>query len=780
MTEPDLTSRRRIHPGIPYAVLVTSIALVVDIERTRAADEPGPVARVRLAPDDQGRPPKGITCSEGGGAIVVSEHAGMRSLTYGCCYTGGAGSRIACSVPVRPHVPNTLIVRELHVSRDPVDPRGRDLHDIHTNPDASLDAGEPVAITLRPGRPVRQPFRPGPWTTRIHGVALRVDRTGFERVEDMVSCALRLRVLDDADKPLAGPVLLFPPVMPGDFQWVTFWLPFPACVEPGQPYSIEITADERLPEPCRFRLRAYRGPRPARLDDLSVGDEPQPGRALAIRIGPAHRTCYDVLVDGKPWLPEGSTHSRDLYDYGVGPLSYTIDLPAGHASSVRVEFVNRLPTRVNRVYIADVWAIAELDTWARRFDTPFVVGFVPPHGEQHADRCAEIIAREFRRRCDEATAGNAVLPALCVDYHYAHRDAARTKADFETYGRLVAKHDLRLQLSLSATWAGTPGQPWRGPEYQQIVYSKTDRTWDKGIRSLGPPYDRDVHYGFSYPNMWSNCPWLSVTHPALRAFKRERLRQAATLLKHVARDRLTLLMGDNEPAYWGYQMWFPDAPYATINGGARRLYPIADVGPTPVAAAKRDGVTLDPTDGLDQTERAWLARHLSESLQDSYDVLTDVLGPDAPIYVQVMACAWYPRDNPFRPGFEIGLLKGGPKPGLESNVLRRRPGMPEWGQADDRPYFERAINLGPAAQVNHETCMSRPDELREALQIGYAFGLTNYVFYNVWNKATTDVNPTWKQPIMGLAGSITPELVKQRRRSLVLQHLATGSVPSPR
>lgn len=756
---------------IPLVLLLVGAAAC---NPASAADTAGPVAHIRFVPDDRGRPPEQVACSEGGGAVVITERAGMRSLTCGCCYTGGEGSHIDCTVPVRPGVPNTLVVREMHVSCDPTDPNGRDLLDIHTNPELAFDQGKPVAIDLEAGQTLRQRFRAGPHTTRIHGVAVGVDRTGFERIDDMYACPLRLRLVDEAGKALAGPVLMFPPTMPGDFGWVTFWMPFPAKVEPSKTYAIEITADPRLPDSCRYRLRALRGPRPERLADVTLDGEPQSDAALAIRIGPAHRTCYDIVIDGKPWRPEGALHSRDLYDYGVGPLSTFIDLPPQDKTRVRLRFINRMPAEVNRVYIADVRSIAELDDWARRFDTSYVVGFVPPHGVLRADRCAEIVARGFQRRRDDVTAGNAVEPALCVDYPYLHRDASRAKADLESYAQLATKHDLRLQIGLSSTWVGTPGEPFRAPEFQQIVYSKTDTHWDAGIRSLGPPYDRDVHYGFSYPNMWSSCPWLSVSHPKLRAFKRERLRQAATILKQLASDRLALVMGDNEPAYWGYQMWFADTPYMKPNDGARRLYPIADVGPAAVAAARRDGVTLDPTDGLSKTERTWLARHLSEALQDSYGVLADVLGPDAPIYVQVMACAWYPQDNPFRPGFEIGLLKGGPKPGLESNIIRRKPGMLEWGQADDRPYFERAINLGPAAQVNHETCMSRPEELREALQIGYRFGLTNYIFYNAWNKNATDVNPSWKEPIMGLADSITPEMVKQRRRSLVLQHLAAA------
>ena len=85
-------------------------------------------------------------------------------------------------------------------------------------------------------------------------------------------------------------------------------------------------------------------------------------------------------------------------------------------------------------------------------------------------------------------------------------------------------------------------------------------------------------------------------------------------MKSALGDELICIVSENEPAYWAFE-------------GSDEKYPVkrtplwADFNPHTVADAKREGVILDPADGLDMTERVWFQRNLARYIKETIDVI---------------------------------------------------------------------------------------------------------------------------------------------------------------
>jgi hypothetical protein len=186
----------------------------------------------------------------------------------------------------------------------------------------------------------------------------------------------------------------------------------------------------------------------------------------------------------------------------------------------------------------------------------------------------------------------------CVDHLAALRDLSEheSRRRIDHILELCEAAQMPVQLSLDTWWGSTPGGAdgrggfWTDVAYQQVVYNDTQKQFELSI-----------------PNRWSSTPWLTMNDPALNEFKASRLRRAAAYLRSRvdavttagAANPILAINLDNEPVYW-----------ASGNAGLGNDLLLADFNPTAVAAAAKDGVTLDPIDGLSREERVWLHRNI--------------------------------------------------------------------------------------------------------------------------------------------------------------------------
>ena len=129
------------------------------------------------------------------------------------------------------------------------------------------------------------------------------------------------------------------------------------------------------------------------------------------------------------------------------------------------------------------------------------------------------------------------------------------------------------------TWGGAMSGPdGRGGYFTDIRYSLL--SYDVANRS----------YAASFPNMWSSSFWATFRDPWMNAEMRRRL---IASLEGIT-TTIDLLKARGK---------VPQPSYLREMGP-----PMGEITAATIAAAAKDGVTLDPTDGISATERAWLFR----------------------------------------------------------------------------------------------------------------------------------------------------------------------------
>ena len=130
------------------------------------------------------------------------------------------------------------------------------------------------------------------------------------------------------------------------------------------------------------------------------------------------------------------------------------------------------------------------------------------------------------------------------------------------------------------TWGGSPrGPDGQGGYFTDIRYSQM--AYDMASKNWSP----------SYPNMWSSTFWTSSWDPLMQTIMHQRFLAGMANLT----DTVDFLKAHGQ---------VPRPVYTRELGP-----PLGEVNAATMAAAVKDGVKLDPTDGLDQSERLWLQRN---------------------------------------------------------------------------------------------------------------------------------------------------------------------------
>jgi len=290
---------------------------------------------------------------------------------------------------------------------------------------------------------------------------------------------------------------------------------------------------------------------------------------------------YTVLVDGRP------AHFRTFPGCGAGPVHYFVQVPATPRDTVTLKLVNASDTPFT---ISRIWAFSDFDRYfeADRMAVPFHLA--PTLWLSWIDLDADI-ARGAKIRDSLGDHPN-VRPAFTTFIPFANLDDRELAERIDYVLALAEGAGIPAQIEFDSWWANTPsgsdrrGGFWNDVPYQQVVYNADSEAFQLSI-----------------PNQWSSTPWLSVSHPDLNAFKRERLAAAMSIMRRRyaalrARGKAHLVLAinqDNEPVYW-----------ASGNAGLGEDILQADFNRAAVDAAKREGVALNPTDGLSFEERRWL------------------------------------------------------------------------------------------------------------------------------------------------------------------------------
>lgn len=347
---------------------------------------------------------------------------------------------------------------------------------------------------------------------------------------------------------------------------------------------------------------------------------------------------FEVYLDGQLHYvrdPESS-------DPGGGPYSSFFvetadrELLADGRIEVTVEGSTAEPA-----YFTGIWAYADLTAMVERADmrVPDRINFVLGQ-----DYLSDAVFRERLdyirdniRESDKVRLGMAVLDYFTV------RTPEQMANNYRRYLRLSREYDLPFAIESTSDWEGTPTRVPDGKggyfgdlEYQQILWSPQDQTGaHKDVYTnpagqtqrlsdlLGADYDQ--RYGLSVPNIWGSTPWLTWHHPDLNAYYERKVEDSLSRVRPLLWDlqrqgegwRLLPFSTASESVYWSKRdgVGVADQAYTDYNNGVERRDIYADLNPYTVRAAAEDGVTLDPTDGVSDAEKAWLYKNQSHHQQ---------------------------------------------------------------------------------------------------------------------------------------------------------------------
>ncbi len=232
-----------------------------------------------------------------------------------------------------------------------------------------------------------------------------------------------------------------------------------------------------------------------------------------------------------------------------------------------------------------------------------------------------------------------------------------------------------------------------------------------------------------------------MNSPVLNGIRHLRIGEKLTALADLVSDPaypnypgcLLALDMENEPRYWDYHC--PSSKYPV-----KRESLWADFNPCVVADAAKDGVTLDPKDGLDYKERLWLHNNVAAYQQETYNAHAKALKQTKPpfansstdrlwheVYSHAFGSPGFPMDQVthYHPSLEWDRLHGC-RTGIEDVPT---PAV---------SYLSAAREWGRWSQVNFEENNGKGTEQHlRALRASYIYGARFYTFYN-WQTINGD------------------------------------------
>ncbi|MBN1902731.1 hypothetical protein JW926_15505 [Candidatus Sumerlaeota bacterium] len=382
---------------------------------------------------------------------------------------------------------------------------------------------------------------------------------------------------------------------------------------------------------------------------------------------------FEILVDDMT-IYKQSGHTR-----GFGLRSFFIalpDLPRQKGEKQKLRIINH---GAEDIFIKELSLLPRFYKWLSLPlpENDFTLSLLTdPNNVSNFDRIAAL------------KDAPGVRKAFSMEMRYGNAAPADRDRMIDAIKKRCAERNLSFVAIPCSWWAGTPKEVFDRIDFQQVCWSDSDNH-DEGDalkKLLGDKWD--IRYGLTVPNMWSSTPWQTMNNPELNALRHERLKGMMDKINEILKDELIAVISENEPAYWAFEE--SDGRYPV-----KRTPLWADFNPHTVKDAEKDGVILDPSDGLDMVERAWLQMNLSRYIQNTIDVICQSK-PDAQVYSHALL------DYTHFPFFGTGHAR----PYAEvARVNNARLGV-EMLWKTDMDALWRIREWGPWANVNREECDS--------------------------------------------------------------------------
>lgn len=434
--------------------------------------------------------------------------------------------------------------------------------------------------------------------------------------------------------------------------------------------------------------------------------------------------AYSVYINGT------EVYGRTYAPNADGPNHAYFDIPAslvGNSDTLNVRIVSKCD---NEIRIRRVWAISAPEKLAqeqgisKKMDVVLMLNYMPNNLNY---TYLKSLVESYQ--CD-----GMYNVGLCWEINYLQWGKEKTEAYLNNVIAASIQTGAVLYLGINSWWGGTPAGPdglggmWQDVPYQQITYDKNNT-------------DGRGNWQLSSPNEWSNTPWLSMNNDYYNQVRVQRIKETVEFLQ-LRTAELSLagqdlpaihLYTENEPYYWPIN-W---SKYDFDN------YPngVGDFSAWVVEDAAKDGITLDPTDGLSKQEAMWLYRNLNTYISEVGGAIADGLGYN---YITVKdGVVTYPTEqivadsyshtpiHPIYPNWEEN------RRAWENHVLDSIHFGGEWSVYQDDDHvraLDYLIAYGSFSNINAERAgfpggFSSKDF--RVLSQCYAYGLEGVIIYNV-------------------------------------------------
>ncbi|MHB0998661.1 MAG: hypothetical protein ACYC27_05390 [Armatimonadota bacterium] len=364
------------------------------------------------------------------------------------------------------------------------------------------------------------------------------------------------------------------------------------------------------------------------------------------------RYMYDVLIDNRLML------RRDYTGSGFGPVSCFIQIPDWARNSDEITIVSKSdgPIRISTVKPVTAEALKQIEST----DSFGLLGMAPwSHGSKQAKAWIDYLAANIPEK-------PGFYKGYSTEFYFARWTRENLEQQMTDSLQWAKEHKMAFLPLMVSWWSGTPleipdgeGGKFGDIKYQQVCWSP-EHTVDDTPQLKALLGDRwDVHHCLSIPNEWSDVPWLTMNSPKLNEYRHKSLDQGLRMLSDKLKSIDVQVLGvclDNEPRYWdtACEAGNPKRDLTTVWG---------DFNPLVTADAAKEGVNLDPSDGLDAKERTWLHRNVARYNQNTVNQAIKTLKKANPsmlgsIYTHSLQLVGFPGDETGHTMSEWAYAKG--------------------------------------------------------------------------------------------------------------------------
>lgn len=431
------------------------------------------------------------------------------------------------------------------------------------------------------------------------------------------------------------------------------------------------------------------------------------------------QVCYKYKLSA----PGIGVYERSQQSTGFGPITYFVRVKKNPVGTVKI--TNSASEKGGPpVLISGVWGVTKEQVGSILARDRFqLMGLIPGGTAEERGRLAGLLAASLTPRPEYGISTGFSAEIRCVN-----SDEASVRAQLQACADWARKHKMPAMLGLVSWWSGTPlhepdglGGKFGDLKYQQVCYSPDVTVPENpALKELiGDRYD--THYGLSVPNQWSSTPWLTMNSKLLNDYRHKRFDEAVALIKEVSGGDtgwIHSIYVENEPRYWDTAC---EEGNPKTNRTGKTLW--TDFNPMTVEDARKDGVELDPSDGLSNEELSWLHRNVGRYNQEAVDAIAGSiaarkLGPGIPLYTHSLQHRdMFPGGPINHPASEWAYARGA-RTGIE--------GM--WSQPSD---FGRVREWGRWANLNREENDGHHTDWHLwDLRVSYMMGSDLYNSYN--------------------------------------------------